>query len=315
MIAMKKWQGDILFLLVIGALVGGWLSLYPRSADSPLQPIDTPETLDDKTVRTYASHEGLELAYRLYEPRGTVRHVVILLHDTLLHGGWYDAMGRGLAAEGIAVYLPDRRGRGYSADDRRSVAEHPELLIEDITALISVAQSRFSQTSIYLGGHGRGAGLAVRYAASERPIDGLILISPYLSDEQPNLRTEGWRELLVAHPGEAYLARSGLYHWAVWQVRWPQAMVAADPLIEQRISLSDMGETVPDDLAAAYAAVTMPLLCVQGEDDPLFQTDQTSAWLATFASTDRQLETLPGRDYLTVVDEAANPIAHWLEGR
>lgn len=312
---MKKWKGDILFLLVIGALVGGWLSLYPRSADSPLQPIDTPKTLDDKTVRTYASQEGLKLAYRLYEPQGTVRHVVILLHDTLLHSAWYDALGRGLAAEGIAVYLPDRRGRGLSAGDRRSVAEHPELLIEDITALISVAQSRFSQTNIYLGGHGRGAGLAVRYAISGRPIDGLILISPYLSAEQPNLRPEGWQDLLVAHPGEAYLARSGLDHWAVWQVRWPAAIVAADPLIEQRISLSDMRETEPDDLAAAYAAVKVPLLCVQGEDDPLFHTDQTSEWLAAFASTDSQLETLSGLDYLTVAEEAANPIAHWLEGR
>jgi len=312
---MEKWKGDILFLLVIGALVGGWLSLYPRSADSPLQPIDTPKTLDDKTVRTYASHEGLELAYRLYEPRGTVRHVVIMLHDTLLHSGWYDALGRGLAAEGIAVYLPDRRGCGFSAGDHRSVADHPELLIEDITALISVAQSRHSQTGIYLGGHGRGAGLAARYATTGRPIDGLILISPYLSGEQPNLRPEGWQELLAAHPGEAYLARSGLDHWAVWQVRWPQAMVKADPLIEQRIALSCMHETEPDDLAAAYAAITMPLLCVQGEDDPLTETDQTSEWLAVFASPDRQLETLSGVDYLTVVEEAANPIAHWLEGR
>ena len=312
---MKKWKGDILFLLVIGALIGGWLYLYPRPADSPLQPIDPPEALDEENVRTYAAQEGLELAYRLYEPQGPVRHVVILLHDTLLHGGWYDALGCSLAAEGIAVYLPDRRGRGASAGDRRSVAEEPALLIEDITAMISVAQARFSQAGIYLGGHGRGAGLAVRYAATGRPIDGLIMISPYLSEDQPNLRTEGWQTLLAAHPGEAYLARSGLDHWTVWQVNWPQSMVEADPLIEQRISLSCMRETIPDDLEAAYVAVTMPLLCVQGEGDPLYETTKTSEWLTAFASPDRQLETLPGMGYLTVIEEAANPIAHWLEGR
>jgi acylglycerol lipase len=313
----RKWLGDILFLFVIGALVGGWLYLYPRSGEGPLSPLRAPKDLQVEEWPSYASIEGLKLAYRLYEPRQEAEYVLVFLHDTLLHGGWYAALGRDLAQEGVAVYLPDRRGWGLSAGDHRQVAENPGVLIDDITAMVAVAQSRYPQTQprIFLGGHGRGAGLALQYVAAQRPVAGLVLVSPYISDDQPNLRPEGWLELARAHPGEAFLARSGLVHWRVWHYGWPEAMLEADPRIETGMSLSLMQETVPEDIDAAYRAARAPLLCVQGQDDPLFYPDRTNDLLALFAAADRQLETVPQADYLTVIERAANPIAHWLEGK
>jgi alpha-beta hydrolase superfamily lysophospholipase len=311
----KRWIGDILFLLVVGVLVGGWLYLYPRPGESQLSPLQALKDLEAEDLPSYASFEGLKLAYRLYEPRRDAGHVLVFLHDTLLHGGWYASLGRELAQEGVAVYLPDRRGWGRSAGDHRQVAEDTSVLIEDITAMIAVAQSRYPQRQIYLGGHGRGAGLVMQYVASQRPVAGVVLVSPLVSDDQPNLRPEGWQEFARAHPGEAFLARSGLEHWRVWHYGWPEAMLEADPLIETDISLSFMQETVPEDVAGAYRALTVPLLCVQGQDDPLFYSDKTNDVLALFAATDRQLETLPGADYLTVIESSASPIAHWLKGR
>jgi alpha-beta hydrolase superfamily lysophospholipase len=311
----KKWIGDIVFLLVVGALVGGWLYLYPQPGESLLSPLEPPRDLKAANLPSYASFEGLKLAYRRYEPGGEAKHVLIFLHDTLFHGGWYATLGRELAKEGVAVYLPDRRGWGRSEGDRRLVAEDRSVLIEDITAMIAVAQSRYPQTPIYLGGHGRGAGLVVQYAASQRPVAGVVLVSPYISDDQPNLRLEGWQALARAHPGEEFLARSGLAHWRVWHYDWPESMREADSLIETDISISLMQETVPQDVGGVYRALTVPLLCVQGRDDPLFVPDMTNELMARFGSTDRQLETVPGADYLTVIEAAASPIAHWLEGR
>jgi pimeloyl-ACP methyl ester carboxylesterase len=92
-------------------------------------------------------------------------------------------------------------------------------------------------------------------------------------------------------------------------------MVDADPMLDSAISLADMAETVPEDPDAVYAGMAVPLLCVQGEDDPLFDADRTADLVSFFATADRRLETLPGAGYLTVLDVAANPIAHWLEGR
>jgi alpha-beta hydrolase superfamily lysophospholipase len=312
---MKKWKGDLVFLVVIGLLVGGWLYLYPHQSGGPLSPLDPPDGLADEGLDSYASYEGLKLAYRLYEPTGDARHVLVFLHDTLLHSGWYVDLARDLASEGIAVYLPDRRGRGHSDGDPRAVSEDRSVLLEDITAMIAVAQDRYPQAEIYLGGHGRGAGLVASYAALQRPIAGVILVSPYITDEQPNLRPEGWQALIRAHPGEAFLARSGLVNWRVWHYSWPQSMLEADPMIETSLSIADMLETVPADPAATYQALRAPLLCVQGQDDPLFYVAKTSALVSLFAAPDRQLETVPGAGYLTVIGVAANPIAHWLEGR
>ena len=39
---MKKWKGDLVFLVLVGALVGGWLYLYPRPAESVLSPLAPP---------------------------------------------------------------------------------------------------------------------------------------------------------------------------------------------------------------------------------------------------------------------------------
>jgi alpha-beta hydrolase superfamily lysophospholipase len=313
---IKHWKGDILFILVIGALIGGWMYLYPRPGESPLVPLDPSPALSVEDLPSFASLEGLKLAYRHYAPRdGEPECVIVFLHDTLLHSGWYGPLGEGLAREGVAAYLPDRRGWGHSAGDRLDEEPGDDLLIQDITAMISVAQAQYPQKPIYLGGHGRGAGLALRYVASGRPVAGLVLLAPYISDDQPNLRPEGWAELIVAHPGEALLARAGLTQWRVWNYCWPASMVEADSLIESAFSIAYAEQTVPDDLGRAYQSARMPVLCVLGSADPLFHVEKTGGLLDRFAAQDRQLEAVPDVGYLTVIDAAANPIAHWLEGR
>jgi acylglycerol lipase len=309
---MKKWAGDLVFLAVVGLLIGGWFYLYPAPAESPLEALDAPAEVALEGAPTYASYEGLALAYRLYEPVGTPQQVLILLHDTLLHGDWYADLGRALADEGTAVYLPDRRGRGRSAGEAPIEGEERAALVEDISAMVVAARNRYPQAPVYLGAHGRGAGLAVSYVAAGRPVAGLVLLSPVVSEQQPNLRPAGWRDLARAHPVEQLLARSGLVHWHAWRYNWPASMQEADPLLETGLSIADLLETTPDDVDAACAAVTVPLLVVQGAQDPLVYPEQTEGWMSSFGTHDRYLETVAGADYLTVIPAAAEPIGRWL---
>jgi pimeloyl-ACP methyl ester carboxylesterase len=69
---------------------------------------------------------------------------------------------------------------------------------------------------------------------------------------------------------------------------------------------------MPEDVDAAYRAVTVPLLVIQGAEDPLFYPERTEAWMASFATSDRYLETVAGAGYLTMIPAAAEPIARWL---
>jgi alpha-beta hydrolase superfamily lysophospholipase len=92
-------------------------------------------------------------------------------------------------------------------------------------------------------------------------------------------------------------------------------MVEADPLIERKSSISWQQETVPDDPAAAYGALSAPLLLLQGENDPLFDAEKTAQLLDLFGTPDRQLETVPDADYVSVITLAAEPIASWMAAR
>jgi alpha-beta hydrolase superfamily lysophospholipase len=84
-------------------------------------------------VRTY---DGYSLACRRYAPpAGTrPRGLVLVLHGIQSHGGWYEASSRRLAAAGLAVYFPDRRGSGLNAPARGDSASW-ELLIDDLVAV------------------------------------------------------------------------------------------------------------------------------------------------------------------------------------
>lgn len=308
---MKKWQGDIVFVLLIAALVSGWVSLYPHPKDSFLSPLAPPIELDTEP-RTYASPEGNALAFRLYEPEGEPKSVLIFLHDTLLHSAWYAEFGHRLAAEGIAVYTPDRRGWGRSSGERCQQTTDKAALVEDMLALVAAAQARYPQKKIFLGGHGRGAGIVLSYLAAKKPAAGVVLVAPYMTDDQPDVNPAGWQKLATVHPIESWLARSGLAGWAVWHYNWPASMVESDPLLITRCSISCERETVPDDVAAAYRAATAPLLYVQGQDDRLFDVDKSSETLAFFASPDKQLVRIPDADYLGISAAAVRPIAAWM---
>jgi pimeloyl-ACP methyl ester carboxylesterase len=143
----------------------------------------------------------------------------------------------------------------------------------------------------------------------------VILIAPILSDDQPNLRAEGWQQLVSAHPGEAFLARAGLSYWPVWRYNWPPSMLQVDPLLEGRISISLQQETVPAEPTAAYGSLHVPLLYLQGQIDPLFEPDTTPELMARLDSPDKHLEIWPDADYLTIIEAAAEPISRWMVGR
>lgn len=308
---MNKWKGDILFVVIVGALVSGWFALYPHPGASPLVPLEPPAGLAVQSLPTYAGADEIELAYRRYEPQGIPSHVIVLLHDTMLHSGWYERLGQDLAERGAVVYLPDRRGWGRSAGDRRKVAQDKSVLLDDITALIAVAQTRTPQTDVYLAGHGRAAGLVLQYIATQRPVSGVILLSPYLSEDQPNLRPEGWAQFTSAHPGEAFLARAGLSHWPVWRYNWPQAMVDADPLLETRCAISCQREallapearggadTNPPQLATEASPVQVDALSTATPQSPV--QDNTSLDDAILDSTRVNLGILYGRPHVPLL--------------
>jgi alpha-beta hydrolase superfamily lysophospholipase len=92
--------------------------------------------------------DGYDLACRRYAPpEGTrPRGLVIVLHGIQSHGGWYEASSHQLAAAGLAVYFPDRRGSGLNAPARGDATSW-ELLIDDLVAVEELAQADWLPTA------------------------------------------------------------------------------------------------------------------------------------------------------------------------
>lgn len=80
--------------------------------------------------------DGYSLACRRYAPPAGIplRGLAVVLHGIQSHGLWYEASSRRLAAAGLAVYFPDRRGSGLNAPARGETASW-ELLIDDLLAV------------------------------------------------------------------------------------------------------------------------------------------------------------------------------------
>src|SRR5262249_2375614 len=72
-----------------------------------------------------ASSVGTGVVWR---PGAWPSGIVILIHGLQSHAGWFveSRAGEQLAAQGLAVYAPDRRGSGCSAGPRGDIASFHE---------------------------------------------------------------------------------------------------------------------------------------------------------------------------------------------
>ncbi|MEM7564007.1 MAG: alpha/beta fold hydrolase [Pseudomonadota bacterium] len=89
--------------------------------------------------------DDYRLSIRRYEPEQPADHQVVLLHGVVSHSAWLAPIGQRLAANGIRVIAPDRRGAGLNqqgSGDAPSVTS----LLEDVKAVVSNYQQNANST-------------------------------------------------------------------------------------------------------------------------------------------------------------------------
>lgn len=134
-------------------------------------------------TRTFTASDGYPLHCRFWRPKETdVVARILVLHGIQSHAGWYEALGRTLAEQGIETAMPDRRGSGENASDRGH-ARSPGQLLDDIDCVYRAWRESSGDSAFapFLGGISWGGKLAVASAAT-RPGQwaGLALIAPGL---------------------------------------------------------------------------------------------------------------------------------------
>lgn len=119
----------------------------------------------------------------VWRPASPPSATLVLVHGLQSHAGWFLDAGPRLAARGLAVYAPDRRGSGaYTSAPRGDIVDHRQWFI-DLEQVIRQAQAEYPLSALHLVGHCFGANLALGCALRKSPdihIRSLVMLTPGL---------------------------------------------------------------------------------------------------------------------------------------
>ncbi len=136
------------------------------------------------TIRELVCSDGKRLAYRVWVPDGIqVEAVLLILHGMAEHSLRYDGFATFLNSKGIAVYAPDHRGHGETAqrsgDPLGWFAEREgwQRVISDAYELTNTILADYPRSSLFLLGHSMGSFLARGLMVQHSDLyDGVILM-------------------------------------------------------------------------------------------------------------------------------------------
>src|SRR5947209_10174676 len=119
----------------------------------------------------------------VWRPASPVLATLVLVHGLQSHAGWFVDAGPRLAARGLAVYAPDRRGSGaYTSAPRGDIVDYRQWLV-DLEQVIRQAQAEYPLGAVHLVGHCFGANLALGCALRKPPgihIRSVVMLTPGL---------------------------------------------------------------------------------------------------------------------------------------
>lgn len=126
------------------------------------------------TEGSFEGAGGINIFTRTWRPEGEARGVVAIVHGFNSHSGQYLWVGQELAADGLAVYALDLRGRGRS-DGERFYVQKIEDYTDDVATLVRTAKSENPGVPVFVLGHSAGGVVSCVYTLDHQDeIDGLI---------------------------------------------------------------------------------------------------------------------------------------------
>jgi alpha-beta hydrolase superfamily lysophospholipase len=245
-----------------------------------------------RSERHFDGAAGLRLFARSWLPPQPSRSL-LLVHGYAEHSGRYDHVGAWFAARGFAVHAYDHQGHGHSGGTRCHVSRFDDFL-DDLDGMVERVRGEAPKRPLFVVGHSMGGLIVCAWARERRPrVEGLVVSSPALraSGLSP-LRRKLLRVLRRIRPKasiESELDAEGLS-------RDPAVVQAylADPLVNLRMTLSLGAElfAAMERTAPGGADVALPMLLVQGEDDPLCAPPASEAFAR--AAPDCRYRSYPG---------------------
>lgn len=304
---------------MLGLLAGSALLTSSCSSPEPGAGLDfsgiAEGTRPVPALEAYPTRAGSSLQVRVYGAEG--RDAWILLHGSGHHSSYFAPLAERLADSGAAVYTPDLRGHGV-APERRGDVDYIDQLEDDLADLVDWVRGRHPGSSLRIGGHSSGGGLALRFAggAYGDRAEGYALLAPYLAHDAPTMREAagGWASPRVGRIVLLSILNGfGIHAFddsVVITFNMPEAVRDGTETLAYTHRLN-VGYA-PRDWAADLAAAAAPLLVVVGSDDEAFRADQFEPAILAH-SPGAQVLVVDGARHLGLVGDprTAEHLATW----
>jgi alpha-beta hydrolase superfamily lysophospholipase len=129
---------------------------------------------------TLTDSDGVEITYDCYDPAGSPRGVLHVLHGWAEHAGRYSRFADAAAAEGLVVYVDDHRGHGRTGVAAGRVGDlgprGMEGVLDAAHAVTQRAATEHSGLPLLVLGHSWGSFIGQHYAVRwGNELAGLIL--------------------------------------------------------------------------------------------------------------------------------------------
>jgi len=268
---------------------------------------------------SFQSDDGLNIFTRSWHPEGRPRGVVMLVHGFNSHSGYYTWVADRLAADGLAVYALDLRGRGKSDGERFYVAKFEDY-VNDLAKFIEMVKSREPGLPVYLLGHSAGGVVSCVYALEhQEELAGFICESFAFQVPAPDFALAVFKGLSHVAP-HAHILRLKNEDFS----RDPKAVAAMDqdPLIAHETQPTQtLAEMVRADerLEKGFSTITLPLLILHGTSDKATRPSGSRFFYDNAASTDKTLKLYEGayHDLLNDTDKTTvmADIKSWIDER
>ena len=268
---------------------------------------------------SFKTADGLNIFMRSWQPEGSARAVICLVHGFNAHSGHMIWPAERFAAHGLAAYALDLRGRGRSDGERFYVEKFSDYL-DDVNGLVAIARKENPGLPIYVLGHSAGG----------------VVASSYVFDNQDNIAgliCESFA-LDVGLPEAAALVIKGISHLAphlhLYTLkneifsRDPQAVAAmnSDPLIANEKQPAETAAELikgAERLKENMPRFTVPVLIIHGTNDKATRYQGSQYFYDHAGSTDKTLKLYDGgyHDLLndTIKEEVLADVQSWLDAR
>lgn len=273
-----------------------------------------------ETTGYFQMSDGFELFFRRWTPHTKSVRVILAIHGTGGHSGFFRVLGQELSGLGVETFALDLRGFGYSTEkglprgDTNSFKRH----LVDVDEATGAVKKRSGRKPFVLG-HSHGCATALWYAANypERTA-GTILAAPPVEATSKVRKREFFKFALALLFAPKTMYKFSNPSSGERIASEESSILDDDPLATRSFSirwLYGSKKMLLDPMFHHASQIKGPLLLVQGKDDAAALETGAKKLFNQVASPDKTITIFPRADHFLYGSLLPADVTKDIEGR